>query len=360
MTRHLATIQKILDIQPISGADRIVTATVLGWQCVVKKEEFKVGDMVVYIEVDSVLPEKPDFEFLRDRKFRIKTIKLKKQISQGLIVSMSILPKGKYSEGQDVSDIIGVKKYDPEGEEEKRLVQVKTAKINVFVKYFSRFAWFRKLFGMKRIYKGWPNFIEHTDEDRIQLFPNICNDQETYFEATEKVDGQSATFFLLRKKRFFKDKFEFGVCSRTVRLFLKDNSNYWKMAEKYKIKETLEKLIGDYQFVAIQGECLGKGIQGNKYQLEENILLAFNLIYPKGRIPGSQAAMILNEHRIPFVPILSVGMVLPRTIGECVELAKGESLVTSGVLREGIVVRNYEKNISFKIINPDFLLLWGL
>lgn len=89
--RKLASIQVITDLSPIEGADRIETAQILGWQCVVKRGEFKVGDSVVYFEVDSVLPERNEFEFLRERKFRIKTIKLKKQISQGLVMPLSIL-----------------------------------------------------------------------------------------------------------------------------------------------------------------------------------------------------------------------------------------------------------------------------
>ena len=93
MERKLAHIELIESLKPIIGADKIEVATVLGWECVVKKDEFKVGDKIIYIEVDSVLPEKPEFEFLRDRKFKIKTIKLKGQISMGLILPLNILKK---------------------------------------------------------------------------------------------------------------------------------------------------------------------------------------------------------------------------------------------------------------------------
>lgn len=89
--RKLATIREIKDIQPIEGADRIEVATVDGWQVVIKKGEFKVGDKIIYIEIDSIVPEREEFEFLRDRKFRVRTIKLRKQISQGLIMPLSIL-----------------------------------------------------------------------------------------------------------------------------------------------------------------------------------------------------------------------------------------------------------------------------
>jgi RNA ligase (TIGR02306 family) len=116
--RKLASVQKIISIDPIPDADKIEKATILGWEVVVaKKDNFKVGNLAVYIEVDSVLPDCAEFEFLRDRKFRIKTIKLKKQISQGLVLPLSVLPDCHYyKEGEDVTAILKIKKYDPEGD----------------------------------------------------------------------------------------------------------------------------------------------------------------------------------------------------------------------------------------------------
>lgn len=210
MTRKLASIQKISSLQPIPNADNIEIATVLGWQCVVKKGEFKVGESVVYFEVDSILPEKPDFEFLRPRKFRIKTIKLRGVVSQGLIMPLSVLPanfkfRGVFV-GQDVTDVIGVIKYDPEAEIESQETSSNKSWIS---KFMMRYAWYRKIFGGKTE-KGWPSFISHTDEDRIQLFPNICEDESrTEFIVTEKLDGQSATFFLKKNKSIF-NPFTFG------------------------------------------------------------------------------------------------------------------------------------------------------
>src|SRR6185312_7137005 len=106
---NLASVQKILSIKPIEGAEFIVTATVLGWEVVVKKGEFNVGDLCCYIQIDTVVPETEQFDFLRERKYRVRTIKLRKQISQGLIVP---LPKGKFKEGDDITDLVGVKKYE--------------------------------------------------------------------------------------------------------------------------------------------------------------------------------------------------------------------------------------------------------
>ena len=92
--RHLATIREIASLRPIAGADRIEVAQVDGWECVVQKGEFHAGEHIVYIEVDSIVPERPEFEFLRDRKFRVRTIKLRGQVSQGLVLPLSILPNG--------------------------------------------------------------------------------------------------------------------------------------------------------------------------------------------------------------------------------------------------------------------------
>ena len=135
MARQLASIRRISDIRLIAGADRIVVAQVDGWECVVQKDEFHVGDRVVYIEVDSVVPERPEFEFLRDRKFRVRTIKLRGQVSQGLVLPLSILPTGNYEDGADVTDVLGVTKYDPQAQQEALLLQRQPkAPKNKFVK----------------------------------------------------------------------------------------------------------------------------------------------------------------------------------------------------------------------------------
>lgn len=358
--RKLVSIQKIVAIKPIEKADAIEVAQVLGWECVVKKsEEFKVGDLVCYIEIDSIVPDKPEFEFLRDRKFRVKTIKLRGQVSQGLVLPLSILPKGNYKEDDDVTDILGVKKYDPQAEVEQRLVEQKLATTNNKIhKFFSKYPWYRKLF-FKPKKSSFPSFIKKTDEDRIQLFPHICEQQkDTTFIATEKIDGQSGTYFLVKKPKkflFFDGGYEFGVCSRNLHLPKEDNSSYWTIAKQYNIKKILETIIGNNQFVVLQGEILGTGIQGNKYKIDGYDFYAFNLIFPDKKVDSYVASIILNNLGIKFVPILDTWFKLKDTIKDCVEYAKGKSRLLN-IDREGVVVRNYDKNISFKIINPDFLL----
>jgi len=360
MSRKLASIQKIINILPIPGADAIEVAQVLGWECVIKKSEgFKIEDLCVYIEIDSIVPDRSEFEFLRYRKFRIKTIKLRGQVSQGLLLPLSILPKGNYNEGDDVSDILGVKKHDPQEILENELFEIKVIKpLRKIHKALYRYSWYRKLF-YKPKKDTFPKFITKTNEDRIQLFSNICErEKDTDFILTEKLDGSSLTAFLIKnKKRFlcFGKKYIFGVCSRNLHLKTPDNSSYWAIAKQHNIESVLKKLIRNEDFIVLQGEVLGDKIQGNKYKISGYDFYAFNLKYPSKNVNSIEAATILKDYDIKFVPILETEFKLRETIKECVEYAKGKSTLLP-TLREGVVLRNYDKNISFKIINPDFLL----
>lgn len=187
--RKLASIQRIAKLEEIPDADKIEKATVLGWEVVVaKKDNFEVGDFCVYCEIDSILPDKPEFEFLRERKFRIRTIKLKGQISQGICFPLSILPGWNHREGDDVTELIGVRKYDPQAEfERKEMERLAGIDKNRMDKFLKRYSWYRKLiFKPKRT--PIPTFIKKTDEDRIQLFPNACEDWKgLLFDVTEKL-----------------------------------------------------------------------------------------------------------------------------------------------------------------------------
>lgn len=357
MARHLASIRQISDIRPISGADRIVVAQVDGWECVVQKDEFHIGDRVVYIEVDSVVPERPEFEFLRNRKFRVRTIKLRGQISQGLILPLSILPPGIYEEGKDVTDILGITKYDPQAQQEALLLQRQPKEPqNKFVKFMMRFKWYRKFFAKPKRRGGFPDWIVKTDETRIQNMPILFDTESkrgTEFSVTEKMDGQSATYYL---RRLSKKRFEFGVCSRNIHLGTPDASSYWTIAKKYNIENVLKQLIGDGNTIVMQGEICGNGIQGNKYHISEYELFVFNIIFPDHKCSTSEIAKLVEPFGLRTVPILEERKKLPETIAELVEYSKGYSTVRKQQKREGVVMRNVKSNISFKVINPDFLL----
>ena len=358
--RVLASVQRVIGLAPIAGADRIECATVLGWQCVVlKKDDFQVGELAVYIEIDSKVPERPEFEFLRERKFRVRTIKLKKQISQGLLLPLSILPEGIYKEGNDVSDLLGVTKYDPEGDKERKLLEDKMAMSNNKVhKFLGRYPWYRKLFFRPKK-GGFPKFISKTDETRIQNIPHIVKyEKDTIFIETEKLDGQSGTYFLIKNPRkipFFGKKYIFGVCSRNLHLPKQNNSSYWTIARQYNIEKVLTSLIGDEKFVVLQGEILGEGIQENRYKVEGYDFYAFNLKYPNKKIDSVSASKLLSVLGIKFVPILSTDFKLKATVAEMVEHSTANSVLLP-ILREGVVIRNYDKDVSFKVVSPTFLL----
>lgn len=355
--RKLASIKTVSEILPIEGKDRIVLAIIDGWSVIVKKDEFNVGDKCVYIEIDSVLPDKPEFDFLRKNNFRIKTMKMAGVISQGICFPLSILPKvpGEYEVDEDVTDVIGVKQYERTMDADP--VEAVSAPKKKYPQFLMRMAWFRKLVLPKKQAKGFPSFISKTDETRIQNMPFILKDKREWI-ATEKVDGQSGTFCLVRRKAIFpflKDKFEYIVCSRNMRLFIKNDSSYWRVSDRYQIESILHKMIGNNEWVAIQGECIASNVQGNKYKVTEPDLYVFNLVYPTGRVDSLAAKAICEQNGLKFVPIVATDYVLPDTVNEVLEYAHGRSRLYD-TLREGIVFRSKDGKQSFKAVDPLFLL----
>lgn len=357
--RKLASIKTISNIIPIENKDRIVLATVDGWNVIVKKDEYKVGDKCVYVEIDSVLPEKPEFEFLRKSNFRIKTLKMAGCISQGICFPLSILPEktdSTYEVNEDVTDVIGVKQYEPTMD--KGTIETQGSTKKKYPRILMRLSWFRKLVSSKSDNKSFPTFISKTDEIRIQNIPYILQSKERWV-ATEKIDGQSGTFCLVRHKSkipFLKDKFEYIVCSRNYALKQKDNSSYWKVSDKYNIEEKLREIIYDNDWVAIQGECISPNVQGNKYKVKEADFYAFNVVDSStGRWGSAKAKLYCNHLGIKFVPIIDWSYELPNTVEEVLDFAHGKSAIVDG-LREGIVFRSCDGKQSFKAVDPYFLL----
>jgi len=362
--RKLASIQRIDWIRPIEGKDRIELAGVLGWQVIVEKDEFDVGDLCVYVEIDSKMPEKPEFEFLRPKKFRIRTMKLGGVLSEGICFPLTMLPvrMEPYMIDEDVTEVMGITKYEPMEEENWwKELKPEAAQLPWYKKTkLMKFGWYRKLVGGTKGAKGgFPDFISKTDETRIQNCPWVLNDDNHFWVATEKIDGTSGTFALVRHKRFIlPDKFEYIVCSRNMRL-QKDNSIYWQVSEKYEIEKALKNLIGKSDWVAIQGECIGPKIQKNKYKRTEPELYVFNLLYPDGRRPSTFAKGLLETRGLDFVPIVDEKFALPETVEKMLELAHGESAL-GNTLREGLVVRSQDGRKSFKAVDPEFLIYYGI
>ena len=340
MERKLATVRKISDIQPIEGADKIELATIDGWKVVVAKDvNHKVGDLIVYCEVDSFLPIREEFEFLRKTSFkkmgdqegfRLKTIRLRGQISQGLIVPLDVLLKHGVSsddvfEGLDVTEMLDIVKYEPP-------IPASLA---------------GKIKGL------FPSFIRKTDEERVQ---NLASDYEKYraqnklgmkFYVTEKLDGSSATFYV-------KDEV-FSVCSRNLELLETDDNTFWKVAKELELGDKLKTLGFN---VCLQGELIGEGVQGNPYKIKGQTVRFFNgfNIDTQENIPFLQFTEITQKLGLTTVPILDFDFDLPNSIDNMLEYAESPSNLNSNFGREGVVVRSYDRTISFKSISNQFLL----
>ena len=339
MERKLASIRKITDISPIEGADKIELVTVGGWKVVAAKDVgHKVGDLVVYCEIDSFLPVKEEFEFLRKSSykkmpdgtegFRLKTIKLRGQVSQGLILPIKELPIMQFatasnlSEGMDVTEMLGIVKYEPPIPAE--------------------------LAG--KVKGGFPSFIPKTDEERVQ---NLSKEYEQYkslglnFYVTEKLDGSSATFY-------YKDGV-FGVCSRNLELLETEGNTFWKVAREL----DLENKMRDFGVnISLQGELIGEGIQGNPYKIKGQTVRFFNLFDIDLQVYHSLAHLgrALGIMGLKMVPIVDEFFKLPNTVEELLKYAEDKSVLNSNFDREGVVIRSNDRTISFKVISNKFLL----
>jgi hypothetical protein len=350
--RKLASIRKINNLQPIEGADRIEKATIDGWELVVKKGEFNINDLCVYFEIDSILPERKCFEFMRETKFRVKTRKFRGVYSQGLALPIhtieceykKLFPFAK--EGYDLTDFLEVKKYDPQLLEENKLKEESSKVIkNPIIKLLCRFKLFRNIFIKKESFAFPSNLISKTDEERLQNMKSILEkEKDSIFYTSEKIDGCSSTFLN------FKNKFK--VCSRNLAL-KKDNSKYWKIAEKYNLQKILKN-----KNLAIQGEILGDKIQGNKYGISGFELYVFNIydIDKKQYFNLNEMIEFCKENKLKTIPILNTNFKLSSSVEEMVNYSKGKSILNSKIQREGIVFRTLDMRVSFKVINPDFLL----
>jgi len=377
--RKLAHIEIIETLSPIEGADKIEVAQVLGWECVVKKGEFKVGEKIVYVEVDSILPEKPEYEFLRSRNFRIRTIKLRGQISQGLVLPITEgdFQLSKLPVGTDVTELLGITKYLSPSEQTELQQEEQRIKFekNKFKKFMMRYSWFRKLVFRKKQKTQWPNWVSKTDEERVQnlkwdKFYEEFKDKEVY--VTEKIDYQSVTFTSNMVSnttpiigKFLSKKFQFVVCSRNMTTNDK-NGLYWKIAEKYNI----EQILRENPTLTIQGEQGDTKVQGNKYGIKEPTMWVFNIKDHKKNYHFDYDEMedFCRKYKLQVVPFIEH----PRgyesnylfkdfgsTVQDLVEFSKGKSIINPNIEREGIVIRcieNGKKIFSFKVINPDFLL----
>ena len=364
--RKLAHIELINDIQPIEGSDFLEVCSCLGWHVVVAKDEFKIGDKVLYIEVDSVLPPTKEFEFMAKHKYRVKTIKLRGQVSQGLIVPI-IGTVVNCKVGTDMTNLYGITKYlnvAEKAEEEEYRLKISLKK-SIFKKFMYKYKWYRNIFSIKKT-SEYPCWVVKTDENRIQNIPQVLYKfKDTIVSVTEKVDYQSATFTgqMISSQiplfgKLLEKKFKFIVCGRN--LIINDKNNlHWRIANKYH----LEEILRDNPHLTIQGEQGNTNVQGNKYGINEPKLWVFNIIDHKRNYHYNYEEMceFCNRYGLLVVPLIGYHKVsdIGLTVDEWVKFSEGKSTINPKIHREGIVVRsiiNGVKELSFKTTNPKFLL----
>lgn len=378
--RELAYVVKVDEIRPIEGADRVEVAIVNGWHIMVRKDQFKPGDLAVYFEIDSKVPAEEPFMFLESKHFKIKTQKYFKGtvISQGLLMGFEDFgwEKDAYKLGDFLTQKLKVT-YAVEEDNARKASSVDKYKkmAQRHGKLFSHqpFRWLmRRTWGKKVLFlffgktsdkkAGWPAWVAKTDEERVENMPWIF-DNKSPFVATEKIDGTSTTFTMKRGK-FGKN--DFYVCSRNV-VFDKPDKNcfydtnvYIEMAEKYDIEKILESILTDdptLDWVTLQGETYGAGIQKRDYGLKEHRFAGFNFITSKeGRWDSVRAAKFMTQYNIPWVPILDENYILPDTIEELRAFSHNEGSRIDGVIKEGIVFRSQDGSMSFKCVDPEFLM----
>ena len=396
--RELAYLVKIDGIEPIPGYDRVETAIVGGWHVIVQKGQFEIGDPAIYFEIDSRVPsDRECFAFLEKRNYKIKTLKMCKTISQGLLMhpsdfgweiqvdgSIWIPSDGDHGrhyvddESRFLTKILGITYAEAEDNQRKAPSMDKYKKMaqrhpHIFKKPFVRWLmkrnWGKKLmfffFGKKKDKKnGWPAWVSKTDEERVENMPWILKDKTKKWIATEKVDGSSTTFTMKRGKW---GKFEFYVCSRNVcfdsvdKPCYYDTNIYWEMAEKYHMFDVLKNFFDLYsalEWVTIQGETYGEGVQKNTYDIQGHDFRAFNLIDSViGRWNSVEMQELLEiKYDIPCVPILDSAFVMPDTVEELRDYVNSMPSVINNKMKEGIVFRTQDGIQSFKCVSPEYLL----
>lgn len=412
--RELCYVVKIDDIKPIEGRDRVECAVVGGWTIMVRKDQFEPGDFGIYFEIDSQVPAKEPFLFLEGKHYKIKTQKYKTPNgqfwSQGLLMGFDdfVDEEGRVptwlaalnvaiASGVDITETeqrfltkdLEVIYAVPEDNSRKANSEDKYKKMaqrngKLFSHQPFRWlmcrTWGKKLlfvfFGKKKDKKNsWPAWVVKTDEERVQNMPWILQDKSEWI-ATEKIDGTSTTFTMKRGKKhlFGRDKNEFYICSRNVvfdkpdKACFYDTNVYVEMAEKYHIEEVLTQILNnrpDLEWVTIQGETYGAGIQKRDYGLEAisksipgaaHDFMAFNFITSaRGRWNSCDAEKLLRGFGIPWVPIVDEHFILPDTVEELLNIATGDSVVDGG-MREGLVFRSKDGSKSFKAVSNEFLM----
>lgn len=332
--RKLATIRKIKELRPIPDADLIETAVVDGWTVVVKKGEYSVNDKIVYLEIDSWVPTelapflskgKEPKEYQGIKGERLRTVRLKKQLSQGLILPIEptcSMIESELFEGLDVTAALGIVKW--EIPQEFRAADAKGS---------------------------FPSFILRTDQERCQnLVKEIAGwtEDKLGYEITEKLDGSSMTVFY--------NNGEVGVCSRNLELKFDVDNTFWKTAINQELSRKLIDSAAYYGNIALQGELIGPGIQGNPYKLTEHKFYVFDIfiIDEQKYMEPAYRDYFCKRKDILHVPVIDYKHI-DSDIAGLLKQAEGKSKLNPLVEREGIVYKRFDASHSFKIVSNSWL-----
>lgn len=391
--RELAYVVTVDDIQPIVGKDRVECAIVNGWTIMTRKGQFQPGSKAIYFEIDSKVPEKEPFMFLEGKHFKIKTQGYKnsdgsKFYSQGLLMGIEDF-NGELDWIHDITSTetifltkeLGVTYYDPEDNKRKSNKANPDAKYQRMMNRHPKLAksklgrWCMKhTFAKKLLYfllggdkqngvTRFPDWVVKTDEERVQNCFSYVHSLDTKWIATEKRDGTSTTMTLKGQGK----KQQYVVCSRNVPMTNRKDGSwyetnvYTEMADKYSIKNVLEDLLAyGYDFVTIQGETFGEGIQKRDYGLKEHVFEVFNVIFgfsdgTTKRLNPIEMKKLMDKYNVPTVPIVATDVTLPDTCEEVLAMAGGEAEIYGG-MREGLVFRSLDGKHSFKAVDNEFLL----
>lgn len=404
--KALAYIVKIEEVSPIAGADRIELAKVMDYSVIVKKGEYKPGDLGLYIEVDSVLPDGlspedatamehvtselkrmkdldptdetlinanklydellakskyPYFEFLRAKKFKIKAMKMRGVISQGILFKPEDVGLTEYKLKQDFTERLGITEL-VQDEEEAGIITEKDGRL---VKWLMRFKWFRNLRKSKKTdYNKWlPEWPGKSDEENVQKIFTKMKSQygDRTWVVTEKLEGQNFTIYSKPKKTLFgKIKNTIGVCSRTRSLAPKDSMGirFWHTAKSEGLDTKVLSLDGEW---FCRGEHIGPGIQGNIYKLPKHEVRFFDFYHKVDgkfvKLNYDETMAFAKEHDFKMVPLIDDNFKLPETVQEFLEYSDKNTIFGNDLThkREGVVLRlKDDYNVSFKVKNPFY------
>lgn len=410
--KSMAHIEQIVKVYPIEGADSVEMAQVLDWHVVVRKNQFKVGDLAVYVEMDSIFPDTlpeeyreemnklvndltnlnrnrnknkaeievvkarmeelkkfnplPATEIIRSRKFKVRCVNyvVFNIISQGILFNLDeLLPTANYAVGDDVTELLGIKQIieDPEEAgvyEEAKINNPILRSLNKKLMKYSLYRAIRKVF--VEVDDNWlPFFPSKSDEKNAQaVFTRMKQlHGDKIWVVTEKLEGQNISAHI-RFFRFFNGILtlsKFGVCSHVRSIPKGEKSQFWGTINRLDYKAKMKK-IGRNLF--LRGEHVGNKIQGNEYKLTETDVYLFDVynLDTKEMMPYEEMKQFCSDNDFKMVPVIDDNFTLPETVGELLEYSNGFSALKDGVLREGIVIRLKDNpKVSFKVRSPKYL-----